>query len=263
MKRTIGSLILFLFFFLNGLFGQTISTNQPFTFGEELNFEVSYGWINLADARLQVSRKTHTKKDRPHYKIDVFGKTKGAATIFGRVNDNWGTYFDVETNLPSSSYRHIEEGKYRKHETVFFDQKKNIATVELYDKDNRNLTETKIFELPGEVQDLVSGFYYLRLLNLDNISKGDAVVLRGFFDKKTYNIKLIYEGNETLDTKVGTKETYVFSPQLPDNKLFRGDHPIKIWITKDENKIPVKIKAALFIGSLNFDITSVKGLQND
>lgn len=263
MKRTIGSLIFFIFSLHNGLFAQTISKDQPFTFGEELNFDVSYGWIQLAEAKLQVSKKVHSKKDRPHYKIDVFGKTKGAATIFGKVNDNWGSYLDVETKLPTTSYRHIEEGKYRKHEFVHFDQKQKVATMELYDKDNRNLTDTKIFDLPGEVQDLVSGFYYLRLLDLEKLSPGEAVLLRGFFDKKTYNIKLTFEGIETIDTKLGAKETYVFSPQLPDNKLFRGDHPVKVWITRDANKIPVKIKAALFIGSLNIDITSTKGLKND
>nr|HAD49772.1 DUF3108 domain-containing protein [Algoriphagus sp.] len=52
-----------------------------------------------------------------------------------------------------------------------------------------------------------------------------------------------------------------FSPQLPKNNLFRGEYPVKVWVTQDQNKIPVKIKANLFLGSINLDIKSAKGLR--
>jgi hypothetical protein len=38
---------------------------------------------------------------------------------------------------------------------------------------------------------------------------------------------------------------------------------VKVWVTKDQNKIPVKIKANLFVGSLNIDIASANGLRNN
>lgn len=243
--------------------GQSVSGSVPFTFGEELNFEVSYGWLNLAEARLQISRKAINESARPHYKIDAFGKTKGAATIFGRVNDNWGTHLDTGTLLPTLSYRHIEEGKYRKHELVHFDQQNRKARMELYDRDNRELQESKEYKLPGQVQDLVSGFYFLRSMDLSSLKKGQTIQITGFFDKEIYNLKLIFEGTETLETSLGVKDTYIFSPLIPSNKLFRGEYPVKVWVTKDQNKIPVKIKADLFIGSLNIDISSAKGLRNN
>lgn len=243
--------------------GQDSKINTAFTFGEELNFVVSYGWLDLADAKLQISRRMHIEDEIPHYKIDVFGKTKGAATIFGKVNDNWGTYLNSETLLPYQSYRHIEEGKYRKHELVYFDQKNKKARMELYDRENRNIKETREFNLLSEVQDLVSGFYFLRSLNLTKLKPGEVVLIKGFFDKELYNIKLIFEGTERLETKMGKKETYIFSPEIPPNKLFRGNYPIKVWISKDQNKIPVKIKANLFLGSLNLDLVSTKGLRNN
>lgn len=261
MKRILGLLTIFFFLSQGNLFSQVSDKDIPFNLGEELNFEVSYGWLNLADAKMQVSKKKHVKNEKPHYQIDVFGKTKGAASIFGKVNDNWGTYLDMDALLPTTAYRHIEEGKYRKHEYVHFDQNGKTALMELYDRDNKILKVTKSYDLPGQVQDLVSGFYYLRTLDLDDLKKGEHVLIRGFFDKEIYNIKLIYEGTEKIDTKLGVKETYVFSPQLPTNKLFRGEYPVKIWVTKDENRIPVKIKANLFIGSLNFELISAKGLK--
>ena len=243
--------------------GQSEPKNTAFTFGEELQFEVTYGWLNLAEAKLQVGRKVINEAARPHFKIDAFGKTKGAATIFGKVNDNWGTHLDTGTLLPTLSYRHIEEGKYRKHEKVYFDQVNRTAKMELYDRDNRVLKDTKEFKLPSQVQDLVSGFYFLRTLDLSNLKKGQVILITGFFDKEIYNLKLIFEGTEQLETSLGLKKTYIFSPLVPPNKLFRGDYPVKVWVTSDQNKIPVKIKADLFIGSLNIDISSAKGLRNN
>lgn len=262
MKTLFLSLVLLLFLSASA-FAQDDQKNSAFTFGEELQFDVSYGWLNLAEAKLQIHRRMVNENSRPHYKIDAFGKTKGAATIFGRVNDNWGTHVDTSTLLPSLSYRYIEEGKYRKNEKVFFDQQNKKAKMELYDRENRNLKESKEYKLPGQVQDLVSGFYYLRTMDLTNLKKGQSILITGFFDKEIYNLKLIYEGTEQIQTTLGIKETYIFSPLMPPNKLFRGDYPVKVWVTKDQNKIPVKIKANLFIGSLNMDISSAKGLRNN
>lgn len=262
MNTVLRALILLLFTtaFVSG---QSVSKNTAFTFGEELHFEVTYGWLDLAEAKLQIGRRAINEDSRPHFKIDAFGKTKGAATIFGRVNDNWGTHLDTGTLLPSLSYRHIEEGKYRKHEKVYFDQVNRKAKMELYDRDNRILKDTKEYKLPGQVQDLVSGFYFLRTMDLSNLKKGQTILITGFFDKEIYNLKLIYEGTEQIETSLGLKDTYIFSPLVPQNKLFRGDYPVKVWVTKDQNKIPVKIKADLFIGSLNIDISSAKGLRNN
>jgi len=254
-------LLLFACFPFTATWAQTPAKDIPFTFGEDLHFEVTYGWVDLAEARLHINNKVIFENSQPYFKIDAFGKTKGAVTIFSKVNDNWGTHLNTQSLLPRLSYRYIEEGRYRRNEKVYFDQVNKKATLELYDRENKKVKETKVYSLPGTVQDLVSGFYYLRTLDLSALRKGQEVLIRGFFDKEIYNLKLIFEGTEILETNLGKKETYLFSPKIPKNSLFRGEYPVKVWITKDANKIPVKIKANLFIGSLDIDITSAKGLK--
>ncbi len=247
---------------LANCWAQSPAKNIPFTYGEELLFEVAYGWVDLAEAKLQVGKKPVLESGQSHFKIDAFGNTIGAATLFGKVNDNWGTHLNTQSLLPRLSYRYIQEGRYRRNEKIYFDQTNKKATLELYDRENKKIKEVKVFSLPGTVQDLVSGFYFLRTLDLSNMRKGQEILLRGFFDKEIYNLKLIFEGTETLETSLGVKETYLFSPQIPKNSLFRGEYPVKVWITKDANKIPVKIKANLFIGALTIDIRSARGLKN-
>lgn len=262
MKKHLKKSVVVTFFFLLGLTGAFAQKNIAFQNGEELTFKVSYGFLDAAEAKMMVNPYTSFVNNRPTYKIDVFGQTLGIFKLF-KVNDNWGSYLDTAKMIPHQSYRHIEEGKYRKHEMVIFDHNKKNAHVRLYDRENKNLVETKDYNIPSNVQDIVSGFYLLRTMDLKKLKKGDTVTLTGFFDKEIYNLKLIYGGKESISTKIGTFDTFIFSPVMPKNKLFRGDQPVTVWISDDKNKIPLKIKAKLMVGSLDMEITEVSGLRNN
>ena len=103
-------LLLFACFPFTATWAQTPAKDIPFTFGEDLHFEVTYGWVDLAEARLHINNKVIFENSQPYFKIDAFGKTKGAVTIFSKVNDNWGTHLNTQSLLPRLSYRYIEEG---------------------------------------------------------------------------------------------------------------------------------------------------------
>lgn len=169
---------------------------------------------------------------------------------------------DTAKNIPYRSYRHIEEGGYRKHEVIDFNHKKGTATVKEYDKENRRVKSTKEFDIQSEIQDIVSGFYYMRHLDYRLYKRGDIINIKGFFDEKTYDLKMVYEGRDKVSTKIGDFDTIVISPVMPSNKLFSGENPIKMWITNDKNRIPIKVEAELVVGSLNMEITQAKGLRN-
>ena len=48
---------------------------------------------------------------------------------------------------------------------------------------------------------------------------------------------------------------------MPDNKLFSGKHPIKMWISDDLNRIPLKIEAEMLVGSVDLDIEEFSNLK--
>jgi hypothetical protein len=262
MKNHLLKSVIVTFFLWTGMPGANAQKNTSFQVGEELTFKVSYGFLDAAEARMVVAPQVMFIDNNPTYKIDVYGQTLGVFKLF-YVKDNWGSYLDTTKIIPYQSYRHIEEGKYRKHEQVFFDHKNKNAHVRLFDRENKHLVDTKDYKVPANVQDIVSGFYLLRTMDLKKLKRGDSITLTGFFDKEVYNLKLVFSGKESIKTKIGSFETFVFSPVIPKNKLFRGEQPVTVWVTDDENKIPVKIKAKLVVGSLDMEITEVKGLRNN
>ncbi|GGF41502.1 DUF3108 domain-containing protein [Echinicola rosea] len=234
---------------------------KPYKEGEKLTFKVKYLFFNAAEAKMIIDDNIHTINGRPAYKIDVYGKTLSIFSIF-KVKDNWGTMMDTAQNIPYRSYRHIEEGGYRKHEVIDFDHQEGTATVKEYDKENRRIKSTKEFDIQSGIQDIVSGFYYMRHLDYRLYKKGDVIDIKGFFDEKTYDMKMVYEGRDRVSTKIGEFDTIVISPVMPSNKLFSGENPIKMWITNDKNRIPIKVEAELVVGSLNMEITQASGLRN-
>lgn len=261
-KQLLKSVIVAFFSFVVVLSSFAQQKNTAFKNGEELTFKVSYGFLDAAEAKMKINPFVNKINNRPVYRIDVTGETLGLFKLF-KVNDNWGSYLDTIKIIPYQSYRYIEEGKYRKNEKVIFDHEQGRAIMNLYDRENQNIVSTKTYEVPKNIQDIVSGFYLLRTMDLNKYKKGDIITLIGFFDKEIYNLKLIYDGKEKLSTQVGDFDTFILKPIMPSNKLFSGEYPVRIWVSVDQNKIPLKIKAKLRVGSLHMDITNATGLRNN
>ncbi|MFD2037194.1 DUF3108 domain-containing protein [Belliella marina] len=263
MKKQLLKSVIVAFFYCMAIHpGFAQQKNTAFKSGEELTFKVSYSFFDAAEAKMKINPYVTKINERPVYKIDVTGSTLGLFKLF-KVNDTWGSYLDTTKMIPLQSYRFIEEGKYRKNERVVFDHDKGKALVRLYDREDDQIIDTKDYTIPKNVQDIVSGFYLLRTMDLTKHKKGDVISITGFFDKEIYNLKLIYEGKEKLSTEVGDYETFKLTPIMPSNKLFRGKHPVTVWVSDDQNKIPLKIKAKLMVGALNMDITKAEGLRNN
>lgn len=238
--------------------GYRTVTTSSFDEGERLTYRVHYGFITAGEATMVVDDKIHELNSRACYKIDVFGRTSGIADkIFG-VNNNWGTFLDTAAIVPHKFYRYIEEGNYRKNEVVNFDQLSKKALVNKLEKKSRKVKEVIEYDTPKNVQDMVSGYYYLRTLDYKKLKEGQIIKVNAFFDEEVYDFKVRFVGREKIDTKLGIINAVVLQPIMPETKIFSGPDPIKVWISDDTNKIPLKIKASMVVGSVEIDIKDFK-----
>ena len=51
-------------------------------------------------------------------------------------------------------------------------------------------------------------------------------------------------------------------PLVQAGRIFKENESVTIWITADDNKIPIKLKASLAVGSLRAELEAYKGLAN-
>lgn len=54
-----------------------------------------------------------------------------------------------------------------------------------------------------------------------------------------------------------------FHPQLLEGRVFKNKDDMTLWVSDDENKIPVRAQAEILVGSVKMDIKGFSGLANE
>ncbi len=255
MKK--GLFILFAILSVNMGSAQDSIPEPAFGDGEWFRFKMSYsGWMKAGNATLSV--KETNNNDKPAFHIVGKGWTTGAIKWFFKVEDRYESYIDQETILPYKFVRNINEGGHKKDIVIDFDQENNKAHVNNIKKNTK-----KDFDTKPEILDMVSTFYYLRnKLDVSTLQIGEEVELFMFFDEKNYGFKLKYLGEETISTEFGDVESLKFRPYVMAGRVFKEEESLTLWVSKDKNKIPLRIKADLSVGSLRADLDAYKGLKH-
>jgi hypothetical protein len=246
-------IILFIFTATVGFKSQNYSA---FDVGEQFIFRINYEFINAGYVTLEVKEATINNKNV--FRVIGKGYTTGLTKLFFKVEDNYESYIDKDTGNPYQFVRKINEGGYTKNQEGFFNQDENIILV----KDYKHKTE-KTFSIPINTQDILSSFYYLRNdPNVDKMKSGEFVAIDMFFDNKTTKFRLKFIGRENIKTKFGVVSTMIFIPFVQTGRIFKEEESITIWISDDSNRLPVRIKANLLVGSIRADLDSYKGLKH-
>ncbi len=229
---------------------------SAFQAGEWMKFRIHYGLINAGYATLEVQEAVKNNKKVFH----AIGKgyTVGMSRFFFKVNDNYESYFDKETGKPYQYVRKIDEGGFILDQEGFFNQITNKILV----KDYKEKTENT-FQVTENVQDIISAFYFLRNHpEVDKLKVNESISIDMFFDGETTKFKLKYLGKEDIKTKFGVTSTLIFRPLVQKGRVFKEEESLTVWITDDESRVPVRIRASLAVGSIKADIESFKGLKN-
>jgi hypothetical protein len=120
-----------------------------------------------------------------------------------------------------------------------------------------------VFTVQDDVHDLLSSFYYLRNnLNVKELEEGEMYSLNMFFDNENHEFKLKFMGREVIKTKLGNIAALKFKPYVFAGRVFKEKESLTMWVSDDKNRIPLKIKADLAVGSLEADIDAFKGLKH-
>jgi len=231
--------------------------NRAFQEGEWLKFRLHYGILNASYATLHV--KSDTVHNRPVYHVIGKGKTTGFASIFFKVDDTYESYFDKVDGRPYKFIRKIDEGGYTKDVEIDFDHDRDVAV--LNDKKNKKKFN---FTLDEEIQDLISAFYYLRNhYDPEKLVVGKSIELQMLYDDDgIFPFRLKFLGKEVLKTKFGKVECLKFRPYVQSGRVFHEKESLSLWVSNDLNRIPIRIKADLSVGSLKADLDGYNGLKN-
>lgn len=247
-------IILFFTVFLSALiFAQKLDHIQS---GESLNYRIHYGVLTAGNATLTTLKTNY--QGQPHLYVKGVGKTSGAVKAFFKVEDVYESFININTGLPSFYVRNVREGNYRQHyETVF---NHSNQTLILTDKKNPK-NGSKVIKSVKGVQDMLSAFYYLRSISSVDLNVGDVFNLNVWIDDEMFPFRLRVAGTEDIKTKFGTVNTLKIIPSVMSGRVFKDKEGVTLWVTNDNNHIPIAIKAELAVGSLRADLDSYKNVK--
>ena len=231
--------------------GPRVLSNKAFSYGETLTYRVHYGWINAARITMKVAPQPVVIKGRSTYNITGYGKTYRSFDWMYRVRDHFETYMDSQSLAPLKYFKSVEEDSYKDIDLVYYDHEKEWLKG-----------KKKEMSMPAYVQDVISGIYYARSIDLAHASEGQTFPLDIYLDQEIYNLKFKYLGKEVIKSDIGKIECYKLRPQLVVDRVFKDEDDMTIWVSADANKIPIRVKTEIYVGSLKVDLTSHEGLLN-
>lgn len=226
--------------------------NASFRAGEVTKYKVSYGWFTAATAEFQVGPQLSSYGGRDCYRLHGYVKTAGAGGMFYDLNNEFHSYMDKDAMIPWYYTRASREDDYRYFDTVrfFHDQQKIVGKKGTFNN------------VPRYTQDVMSAFYYARCLDIRNMPNGTVVDIPCFLDDEVYDLGLTVVKREVIKTKFGKMRTIKILPRMVEGRVFKADDQMEIWVTDDDNLLPVKVKSPILIGSITVELESYKNLRN-
>lgn len=225
--------------------------NDAFRRGEKLTYRIHYGFIDAAIATLEITEENKQFGDRNTMHIVGIGRSKGSFDFFFKIRDRYETYLDEEALLPWFFGRRVDEGGYKiSQDYIFNHQQKKV---------NAN---GKILDIWHNTQDMLSGFYYARTMNLSAAKENELFTVPTIVDGEMYNLQIKFKGKETIKCPWGKIRCLKFVPVLQKGRIFKREEDMVVWLSDDANHIPIRAKADILFGSLKMDLIQYHNIMS-
>ncbi len=240
-------------------------TNSAFNPNEQLTFQVYYNWnfVWVKAGYVHFAAKETTYAGKPSYLFKATGRTHKSYDPFYKVRDTYQSYVDRETLKPHKFLRKTNQGGYTTYEEIRFDQDAGTITS----KKGRTKEKARQMDFSFNencMHDIVSILYYLRNIDITGLKKGDKVPINIFFEEKEYDLYVKYLGTETVKVKKkGKFKCHKFSPLLIAGDIFKENNKMIVYVTADDNKLPVLIESPIRVGTIKAVIAHTENLKYD
>jgi hypothetical protein len=258
-KATRFLVICSILFFSIDLHAQS-NINIPFKSGEILRFKGSFFmsslWADIAEVKIAVS--DYNSGGQSLYSIQATASTFSNYDSFFKIRDVYQSWVDKNSVKPFIFKRVVDEGGYKFDMKYVIQRNNKIAKWEYQRKGN---VKTAVIPITDNTHDLVSIMYYVRTIDFDKMPVNRSISIPTLIDDKVQNINLTYKGKENIKTEAfGSKACYKLGISV-NNKALVNKESNNIWLTADNNRVPVQVRADIPVGSIQLRLVEAKGLK--
>lgn len=219
---------------------------------ETIRYTAKLGLVKAANIVLRTDEALIDIQDTKCYKVTLMGELDGTVDLFSELNDTFYSYVDTHTFKPKLFIRNLQENSYKKLEYNYFDFNSHKLTT--IHKKTTNPDSIKNYDISENINDLITSYFQLRKIDFEKYTTNDTLRIDVFIENESHNLKFLLKKREEIKTKIGRFKTIVLVPIVPPTDFFRGEEPVSVWISDDENRIPLKMKAKSWVGNVEVDI---------
>ena len=236
----------------------------PFQHGEQLNYNIyyKYGIVMIKAGTAQHNITNNTFRGKPAIKATLFFRTTGVVDKTFQMRDTLIAYSTTGL-LPVFHRKYLHEGKAHYIEEIDY---KKFSPILTSVRTKRYTSESVRFDTLLTAKsigfDMLSMFTYLRTLDYSKIKIGDTFNLASFVGKEVVPLSARYMGQSIIDKGKTKYKTLRFEVDIIDSAFEEHKTAMEIWVSDDNNRIPIKIKAKLKVGAAEAEIASTKNLKH-
>lgn len=220
--------------------------------GEELKYGIYYSFIRAGTAYIK-NRGLTTVNGRKAFLLQTTAFSAAVIDAFFKVRDINYSWLDAENFYSLGYLQSVREGGYKRDEWLIFDYPTKLFYGELQKKEDPRIISGP---LDMQVLDMLSSLYFVRAQKLE---VGKDIVFDIINRERQYPLVVKVLKKETVKTDAGKFDCIVVEPQFRGEGIFVSKgKSLKIWLTDDEYKMPVKMKTEVFIGSVSAELLEYK-----
>jgi len=220
---------------------------SPFPFhGEVMKFSVGWEFVTAGTATM-----IFKQPEGKGYRINTDARTNKFFDMFKKVRDSIISKGEIVDNKPQSTLFDIkqQERSYRATKKTEFLWKEGKVRY----THNKNVKE---FKVPAGHLNVIDAFFLTRTLP---VQEGKVLKIPVFDSGKKYQIEVRLLKKEKIRAPWGKLvETLVIEPRLKSAGIFSSVGTMKVWLTNDARRIPLKMTAKIKIGRIIARLTDYK-----
>jgi len=256
-----------------GLYGQG-ATNEclpipdispqrlSFKDGERITFVANYSLgfrTEVGELTTIVRYKEDEKEKEPYFEASASIRTYSFFDLFFKIRDTYEARFRARNLTPLYFFRDINEGKYTIKNRYHFKEGHQIDAR--ITRSNNRVKDTVMQGKPCTF-DLMTLLYFARNIETSNMKQGDQLSLSFVIDEEMHDLDFRYIGIEQKRVPgVGTFRCKKFSATLVAGVVFTGKEEMLVWLSDDDNRLPIWLETPIIIGKVSARISKYDGLK--
>lgn len=262
MKKFFYSFLLLLLslFPLQQMSAQCSIDNKYFQAGEYLTYDLYIKFaatVKGGYASLSTQNVKYGGKDA--YKMTLISESQGFARKMFELNDTLVCYTTKDL-VPLAYTKDAHEGGDYTKETLGYSYPNGKIKTRSIRHKNGNFKFDETIENDACTYDLMSVLFYARTLDYAKMNDITTTKVRFITGKSNVHMRIIYNGKEVVKANDGNKYNCLkLTLYVADEAFDNGKEAMKVYITDDDNRMPVKLETKLKVGSTRVVLKSYKG----